>query len=45
VAKATAEMLQRLENDEGIASAEKEFERAQEMEKSFDKDFDGLYSA
>jgi hypothetical protein len=45
VAKATAEMLQRLENDQGIAPAEKEFERAQEVERSFDKDFDGLDSA
>jgi hypothetical protein len=45
VAKATAEMLQRLESDEVIAPAEKEFERAQEVKRSFDKDFDGLDSA
>jgi hypothetical protein len=45
VAKETAEMLQRLENNQGIAPAEKEFERAQEMERSFVKDFDGLDSA
>ena len=45
VAKATAEILQRLENEQGIAPAEKEFERAQEVERSFDKDFDGLDSA
>jgi hypothetical protein len=45
VAKATAEMLQRLENDQGIAPAEKEFKRAQEVERSFDKDCDGLDSA
>ena len=45
VAKATAEMLQRLENDQGIGPAEKKFERAQEVERSFDKDFDGLDSA
>jgi hypothetical protein len=38
-------MLQRLENDEGIAPAEKEFARAQEIERAFEKDFDGLYSA
>ena len=42
VAKATAEMLQRFENDEAIVPAEKEFERAQEMEGSFDKDFGEL---
>ena len=45
VAKATAEMLQRLESDEVIAPAEKEFERAQEIESAFDKDFDGLDGA
>jgi hypothetical protein len=37
VAKATAEMLQQLESSEAIAPAEKEFERAQEIERAFEK--------
>jgi hypothetical protein len=45
VATATVQMLQRFENDEVIVPAEKEFERAQEIETSFDKDFDGLDGA
>ena len=45
VAKATAEMLQQFKYDEGIAPAEKEFERAQEIERAFEWDFDGLDSA
>jgi MinD-like ATPase involved in chromosome partitioning or flagellar assembly len=45
VAKATAEMLERLKNDEGIGPAEKEFERATQIERAFEKDFDGLDSA
>jgi hypothetical protein len=45
VAKATAEMLQRFENDQAAAAAEKEFERAQEIEAAFEKDFDGLDGA
>lgn len=44
VAKATAEMLQRFENDQVIVPAEREFERAQEVERAFEKDFDGLDS-
>jgi hypothetical protein len=37
--------LQRLESSEGIAPAEKEFAQAQEIERAFEKDFDGLDSA
>jgi hypothetical protein len=42
VAEATAEMLKRFDNDQGIAAAEKEFVQAQEFEAAFAKDFHGL---
>ena len=44
VAKATAEMLKRFDNDQAVAAAEKEFVQAQEIEAAFAKDFDGLDS-
>ena len=45
IAKATAEMLKRFDNDQAVAAAEKEFNEAQEIEAAFDRDFDGLDSA
>jgi hypothetical protein len=45
VARATIQVLQRFENDQAVAAAEKEFERAQEIEAAFEKDFDGLDGA
>ena len=42
IAKTTAEMLKRFENDQALAPAEKEFNEAQEIEAAFDRDFDGL---
>jgi hypothetical protein len=41
VAKATIEMLKRLDHDQAVAAAEKDFKQAQEIE----TDFDGLDSA
>jgi hypothetical protein len=38
IAKTTAEMLKRFENDQAVTAAEKEFNEAQEIE----ADFDGL---
>ena len=45
VAKATVEMLKEFGKDQGVAAAEKEFTRAQNIEADFVKDFDGLDSA
>ena len=45
IARTTAEMLKRFDNDQAVAAAEKEFEQAQEIEAAFNKDFDGLDSA
>jgi hypothetical protein len=45
IAKTTAVMLKRFENDQTVAPAEKEFNEAQEIEAAFDRDFDGLDSA
>ena len=45
MAKTTAEILKRFENDQGVAAAGKEFEQAQEIEAAFGRDFDGLYAA
>ena len=42
IAKTTAVMLKRFENDQALAPAEKEFNEAQEIEAAFDRDFDGL---
>jgi len=42
IAKTTAVMLKRFENDQAVAPAEKEFNEAQEIEAAFDRDFDGL---
>jgi hypothetical protein len=42
IAKTTAVMLKRFENDQTVAPAEKEFNEAQEIEAAFDRDFDGL---
>jgi len=38
IAKTTAEMLKRFENDQAVAAAEKEFNEAQEIEAAFDRD-------
>ena len=45
IARTTAEMLKRFDNDQAVAAAEKEFEQAQEIEAAFDRDFDGLDAA
>lgn len=45
IAKTTAEILKRFENDQGVVAAGKEFEQAQEIEAAFGRDFDGLYAA
>jgi hypothetical protein len=42
IAKTTAEMLKGFENDQAVATAEEEFNEAQEIEAAFDRDFDGL---
>jgi hypothetical protein len=42
VDKATLEMLKRFENDQAVATAEKEFKQAQEIEADFLKEYVGL---